>query len=224
MRDAPESFRFFQIPSVQAPLAFGFHKEVSANNEHIWPRTEDEIQKYSEEGELFGIIKSSSGEFVGLCYAHYSEEERAWEIGGLTVIPELRQLGLGSFIVRYALGRTIAAQDPWKYGDRIIAHVHSDNQSPRNLLTTIKFVHRGKVNVPADKAPASMKRNPDGTITGDLFEFELGSVPSLSEWFDKEFNGLLLDGKAKAEFDCGELGLDSLMHDLRTLAKEVREK
>ena len=222
MSDAPDSFRFFQVNSIDAQRAFEFHKSIADSDDHIWPRTESEIRGFAEEGELFAIVLEHSCEFVGLCYSHLDDKTNAWEIGGLTVTANFQNLYLGSFLVRFALAHTISTGDPWKYGQRIIAHVHTDNQAPRNLLKRINFVFRRPVEVPADVADAvpSMKRNADGKITGDEFEFKKASVRALHRWFVNEFNGYLGDGKSVAKFDYGELGIDSVVVDLRTLAEE----
>jgi ribosomal protein S18 acetylase RimI-like enzyme len=224
MSDAPNFFRFFQASSADAPHAFAFHTSIADSNEHIWPRTKTEIKGYCSEGELFGIVKDNSGEFVGLCYSHLDESTNEWEIGGLTVTDEFQKLHLGSFLVRFALARTITTGDPWKYGQRIVAHVHSENDAPRNLLKRIHFEYLRTIEVSADEAPPSMKRNPNGKLTGDEFEFKKSSVRFLYNWFVKEFNGLLADGKTMARFDCGEHGIGSVVEDLRTLAEENSER
>jgi RimJ/RimL family protein N-acetyltransferase len=221
MSDAPSSFRFFQIDSTDAPRAFTFHKSIADSNEHIWPRTEAEISSYCSEGELFGIVRDQhSDEFVGLCYSHLDDSANEWEIGGLTVTDKFQKLHLGSFLVRFALAHTISSADPWKYGQRIIAHVHNENKAPRNLLKRINFEYLRTIEVPADAAPPSMKRNPNGKLTGDEFEFKKSSVRALHGWFVNEFKNLLADGETMVEFDFGELGIDSVVEDLRTLADE----
>jgi RimJ/RimL family protein N-acetyltransferase len=152
MSDVPESFCFFQVDSTDAPRAFDFHKSIADSNEHIWPRTETEIRSYCDDGELFAIVQKHSDEFVGLCYSHLDESTNEWEIGGLTVTDRFRKLHLGSFLVRFALAHTISTGDPWKYGQRIIAHVHSENNGPRDLLKRINFEHQRTIEVPADAA------------------------------------------------------------------------
>jgi RimJ/RimL family protein N-acetyltransferase len=220
MSDTSDCFRFFQVQSTDVQRAFKFHKSIADANEHIWPRTETEIECYAKDGELFGIIRDDSGEFVGLCYSHLDDKTNEWEIGGLAVTDRFQKLHLGSFLIRFALAHTISVGDPWKYGQRIIAHVHSDNNAPRNLLNRINFEYLGTIEVPADAAPPSMKRNPNGKLIGDEFEFKKSSVRSLYEWFIGEFKRPLADGKAVVEFDCGERGIDSVVTDLQTLAEE----
>ena len=220
MNDAPDSFRFFQVNSTDAQRAFKFHKSIADTNEHIWPRTETEIEGYADEGELFGVVQDNSGEFVGLCYSHLDDGTGEWEIGGLTITDKFQKLHIGSFLVRFVLAHTISTADPWKYGQRIIAHVHSDNNAPRNLLNRIDFEFIKTIEVPEDAAPASMKRNPNGKLTGDEFEFKKSSVRALHEWFTREFKSILADGKTVVEFDYGERGIDSVVVDLQTLAEE----
>jgi len=220
MSDAPDSFRFFQVSSPDAHRAFKFHKSIADTNEHIWPRTEAEIEVFADEGELFGIIQDNSGEIVGLCYSHLDDKTNEWEIGGLTITDKFQKLQLGSFLVRFALAHTISVGDPWKYGQRIIAHVHSDNNAPRNLLKRINFEFQRTIEVPANATPPSMKRNPNGKLTGDEFEFKKSSVCALREWFIGEFKRPLADGKIVVEFDYGDLGIDRVVYDLQTFAEE----
>jgi RimJ/RimL family protein N-acetyltransferase len=217
MDSAPDSFIFFQIPSHLAAQAYAFHKSQSSN-EHIWPRTEDQIRQYAEDGELFGVRRASNGEFVGLCYSTLDGEHGdEWEIGGLTVPEAMRDLHLATFLVRFATAYTIAMQRPWHYKQEIIAYVHKENDKPRNLLGRIGFEFKEPVLVDGGIAPPSMKRNADGKIPGDKFCFPKTSVKALLNWFENEFKGKLGDGKTEASFDTFG-GLRRLVEDLREAA------
>jgi GNAT superfamily N-acetyltransferase len=222
MSSASDFFIFTHVSSDLASAAFSFHQSVVSHDEHIWPRTEDEIRRYSEDGQLFAVRAASTGDIVGLCYAMLSEESNEWEVGGLTVAEEIRKLHLGSVLVRFALAATIAYYSPWKYGQRIIAHVHEANEKPRNVLGRIGFEFRKDVEVPADKAPTSMKRNADGRICGQEFEFPREAVVQLQEWFERETTAMLADGKADCIFDIPPGGLDGLRESLREEVADLK--
>jgi ribosomal protein S18 acetylase RimI-like enzyme len=222
MSGAPGPFIFFQIPSTLAKQAFAFHQSISSSNEHIWPRTQEQVEQFSKDGELFGVRRASTGEFVGLCYATLDGNE--WELGGLTVEESTRRSGLGEALVRFALACTIAYQRPWAYAQELVAHVHEANDKPRNLLKRVGFEHVGKVELPGDKAPASMKRNAEGKVVGDIFRFPRNGVAELSSWFAKDFKGTLADGTTEAIFEVRPGGLDSIIEALREAAEDLRQK
>jgi ribosomal protein S18 acetylase RimI-like enzyme len=221
MGSAPDPFIFFQVSSREAKDAFNFHQSISSSDEHIWPRNQEQIEQFCNDGELFGVRKASSGEYVGLCYVHL-DKDHEWEFGGLTVLEAARGLQLGSVLTNFALAHTIANQRPWTYGQEIIAHVHEANQKPRNLLQRVGFQRIDTVTVPRENAPASMKRNADGNIVGDKFQFPRKSLGQLATWFDKEFNGTLGDGVTKAIFEVRPGGLDNLKEALREAMNELK--
>jgi len=218
MTRAPASFRFFPIPSASAKEAFDFHKSIADVNQHIWPRREDEIQTFADNGELFGIVEDESRCFVGLCYAHLDEPANELEVGGLTVSDKFRKLRLGTFLIRFVLAHVITTELPYSNGQRLIAHVHDENDKPRNILSLLGFKFVKKVSIPGKDAPASMKRDANDNVPGDQFEFELSAVGGLYEWLDAKFTGLLDDGKSVANFDYGDLSLDNIKLALRDIS------
>jgi len=221
MDSAPDLFVFSQVPSQLATQAYTFH-ESQSGNEHIWPRDADQIKQYAESGQLFGVRKASTGEFVGLCYGILDGEHgNEWEIGGLTVPQEMRHLHLATFLVRFATAHTIAMQRPWHYGQEVIAYVHKENDKPRNLLGRIGFEFQEPVFIPGDKAPASMKRNADGKVPGDKFRFPPSAVKGLLNWLVHEFKGVLDDGKNRAGFEIPG-GIEALIGSLREAAASLK--
>jgi ribosomal protein S18 acetylase RimI-like enzyme len=217
MDDASGSFIFFQVSSPYASDAFKFHQS-STSNEHIWPRTETEIEMYCETGQLFGV-RTATGEFVGLCYVTLVDAEREWELGGLAVSQNVQRLHVGSILIRFALAHTIAYQRPWRYKQTIIANVHEDNPKPRNLMKRIGFQFVKRVEVLAEKAPTTMKRNAEGKLCGDKFEFPEKAVVQLHEWFLSESACKLSEPGTSIQFEIPG-GLESLREALGEAASE----
>jgi hypothetical protein len=102
-----------------------------------------------------------------------------------------------------------------------LAHVHDENQKPRNLLTRIAFEHSKKVEVPGNVAPASMRRNAEGNVCGDEFEFPHKSVAGLQEWFEGDPSAMLAAEATRAIFENPPGGLDSIRESLREAAAEL---
>lgn len=212
MRKRNSVLRVSKVPMAASTEAFGFLSRVASKNPHIWPRSMEEIRAYCDDGCLFGAWLDS--EMVALCYA--AEDGSEFEIGGLAVDAAIRDIGLGTFLVRMALVQTIAYERPWKNGYTIIAHVHRDNQDPRNLLARLGFVFVRTVHVPAANAPTSMARNADGTITGDLFHFSVEGLRELERWLTKEFNGTLGRDTRKVEVTLGAPATLELLREALT--------
>ena len=144
----------------------------------------------AQDGLLFGARTSSSREIVGLCYLTADEREEEWEIGGLTVVQELQHLGIGTFLVRFAIAHALAfdAAPDDEAVRRVIAYVHEENQAPRILLDKLGFIWIDKIEVPGTHAPASMKRNVAGNLIGDKFLFTPAGLRLLSRWLN-DFDG-----------------------------------
>jgi len=214
MNGAPD-FVFFQVSSKEATDAFAFHQS-SSSDEYIWPRSQQDIQRFCDDGELFGVKRTRTGKYVGLCYVHLEGHE--WELGGLVVSDDTRGLGIGSVLASFALAHTIANQRPWVYGQDVIAHVHEYNQKPRNVLQKIGFEQTGKT-PPVPNAPPSMRRNPAGEVIGDIFRFPKEKVKQLSAWLNA-YNGNLAKGAATAMIEAGQGGIGSLREALEEAARE----
>jgi ribosomal protein S18 acetylase RimI-like enzyme len=219
MESTPISFIFFKVPSTAAARAFTFFKSVQSTDSHLFPRTDEELYRFATEGALFGIKRSDSDEFVGLCYAVFNENDAEFEIGGLIVAPTAKKLGLGTILTRFAVAHVIANERPWHYKREIISHIHESNDAPRSIFARSWFTFLGKEIVPEEHAPPSMKRNADGQLVGDKFLFPRSSVPALSKWLDEEFNGTLRDGSVIA-IELPPAGLDGLRGALR---EEIRD-
>ena len=221
---APEAYVFFQVSSREAEKAFAFHQSLS--DDHIWPRTREEVDKFCRDGEFFGVRKQSSGEYVGLCYVHL--DGAVWELGGITVSETARGLWIGSVLTNLALAHTIANQSPWSNQQEIIAHVHEENQSPRGLLERAGFKFLGEKTVIPDEIAQtvpSMKRNKDGKIVGDKFQFPQAEVARLAKWLCDDFSGTLGDGVSQAVFDnIGPGGLNALQDAIRAARDDFASK
>jgi GNAT superfamily N-acetyltransferase len=214
MSNVSGPFIFFQVTSGLAVTAFEFHNSIASHNEHIWPRNEEQIRQYAQDGYLFAVRMARTDEFVGLCYV-IPGDSTCWEVGGLAVADEARKFHLGSVLVRFALAHTIAYQSPWRYGQKIIAHVHESNEKPRNLLKLLGFEFSKPVQVSGKDAPASMKRNSEGNVCGDEFDLPRKAVIELQEWFERDTAVMLADGETVSIFDVPPGGLDGLRESLR---------
>lgn len=217
MVSAPDSLDFFQVPISEAATAYAFHHSLASTNSHIWPRTEEQLKKFAEEGELFGVRKSRTGELLALCYATLDENSKGYEIGGLTVAPSFQRLGIATVLVSFALAHVLVWDQPWTLGQRIIAHVHESNSNPRKLLEGMGFQKAGTVTAP-DTAPATMKRNPEGKVVGDVYVFPHAASRGLSDWFNR-FQELLSDEKTGAHI----VDLQELRATLRAIADQFEK-
>lgn len=215
MRD---SFTFALVSSADAPAAFAFHQSAAATNAHIWPRTESDIRQYAENNELFGVTRGGTGAFVALCYVTLDERTEEWELGGLIVDPNFRLLGLATVLLRLALAHTMAFNQPWANKQELIAHVHQENDNPRTLLDSLGFKHTQIVKIPGTDAPSSMKRDAEGNVTGDKFQFVPQGLHALAQWFAEE-SATALDGAAwVGTINLGPFTIEDLTVALRDLA------
>lgn len=192
--------------------AYRFHKSVAESNPHIWPRSEEQVKRFIDDGSLFGAW--SGDKLIALCYAAFSKEENVWEIGGLTVDPEVRAQGIGTVLVRFTLAHTLVYTQPWANGQQIISHVHEDNDKPRGILDKIGFKYSRQVAVLDHEAPPSMKRNSEGKVIGHEFEFTSDGLKVLAEWFNQDFD------KLRIEFRLGLANVDHMRAALSEMASQ----
>jgi ribosomal protein S18 acetylase RimI-like enzyme len=213
----PEILSYAVVPLDLAADAFAFHRKIATTNDHIWPRTEEDIRSLAESNQLLAAYYEPR-DFVGLCYVKAEDDE--WELGGLTVDPKVQAHGIGTTLARVAIAHTMAYNEPWKYGQEVIAYVHQANNDPRKLLEKLGFERRSSIEVPDDHAPASMKRNEQGKIVGDKFHFTREGLKRLSGWFDNESH--IIFDKSAATINLGPATIDDLRVALSELATQYR--
>ena len=220
------AFRLAKVPSADWELAFRFHRGIADSNAHIWPRDAAQIRGYAEDGCLFGA-RDDAGAFVALCYATLDEgagEDGEWEVGGLTVAASVQNGGIGTALLRVAIAHTLVYEQPIQNNQRIITHVHEANDDPRGILARLAFERLPeKVELPGDRAPASMKRNDQGNLVGHVFRFADRGIQNLDHWFNQEFDGTLRGGQP-VEVDLGQNTLDELKSSLREIAAATEVK
>ncbi len=167
--------------------------------EFIWPRTLDELNQLADEGSLFVArakdISTQSECIVGMCYVKEGEEPengRRWEFGGVCVSDEFRGYGIGSILGVLAISSHYLYEPPNKE-ERLIAHVHTDNDFPQHMLEEqLGFVHVGQEIPPSEVVPPGLRRNSNGEVVGDLYQFmisTLGKFADQLEMFNSRVEG-----------------------------------
>lgn len=168
---------------------FQWHRGFAASNDRIFPRPWEEYERLAEEGRLF-YARDQAGEYLALAY--FRLEDSAWEIGGLMVDTREQRKGLGSVVTRLTLGHVLFEEDPLDRGERVIAHVHAENNEPRALIEALKFRKSGLIRVPAAMLPG-LKANAAGEVEGDEFELVVpDTLLGMAEWCDT-WSGRLRD-------------------------------
>jgi len=204
MAGAPDSFTFKVVSSYESDQAFAFHQKAlssSSSKSYLWPRDSDEIKRFSERNELFGVWRSLTRRLVAICYVTLHQTE--WQLGGVAVERGVQRNGIGTVLVRYALAHTIAYHRPWRDRQTIATIVHEHNQDPRPLLETLGFEHDGRLEYDEVTTPANIERNRSGKVMGDRFIFPQRAVRGLYEWFTN-FDGNLGRDGALAAFSIPE--------------------
>jgi len=217
MTGASDPLIFCQILSTEAAEAFEFHNSLT-DKKYIWLRNEGQIRQFSNDGEIFAVRHGNTRKIVSMCYVTLDGDSNRWELGGLSVAEAAQNLGLGTVLVRYALARTIAEKAPWLSNQEIIAHVHEENQDPRNVLKRVGFEQKGQEVAPAT-APIEMKRNADGKVVGDVFLFPKNGVAKLARDLETDIARPLRDGQTRVVLDFGVFGVDNVRRALEEAAK-----
>jgi GNAT superfamily N-acetyltransferase len=181
-------FKFGIVDLEESHEAFSWHKQFTQDNSYIFPRTWEVYKKLANDGQLI-CAKDDSNCYVGLAYFILDESE--WEVGGLMVSNSHQGKGIGSTLMRVTLGHLLFEEDPLERNEKIIAHVHSENDDPRWIIEkSLKFNHRQTIQVQGSKLPG-LKTDKAGIVHGDEFELKIpDSLAALSSWCSN-WNGKL---------------------------------
>ncbi len=215
-----EVVEFGAVDPDEAHDAYEWHREFAKSDSHILPRTWEDYEELADQWRIV-CAKTSNGHFVGLAYFAFDDETNEWEIGGLMVADGYQGAGIGSSLMRIALGRLLVEENPLSEGQNVIAHVHAENQAPRGVIEgLLKFRHTNTVTIPGHKLPG-LKTDDEGNIHGDVFEITVpDSLLALAEWCE-QWSNQLLDGRP-ARIELREFTTLSLWADvLRGMAEEV---
>lgn len=160
----------------EEPSVTAFQRERAG--EFLWPRDRDYFATLVDGRNLY--VARAGDRIVGMCYVVPGERaDEEWEFGGVLVDEELRGRGIAAALGRYALSISYVFDAPHE----VIAHVHQDNDAPRTVLTeALGFELTKRTAIPQDP-PASMRRNEEGFVIGDVFEFRESSLHGFARWF-----------------------------------------
>lgn len=192
-----KQFIFEHLPVEQAPEAHEFHEEYIS--EYLWPKTQEHFEALAESGGLFRVLDAATGTMVGVCYIDEGTEpdggSQRWEFGGIFVNSEYRKYGIGSTLGKICISNHLV-MNATDDDARLIAHVHEFNEAPRRMLTQqLGFVENGQETPPDEVAPPNMKRNDEGHVVGDLFEFRRSVFDDFADFFEEWAESGQIEGK-----------------------------
>jgi RimJ/RimL family protein N-acetyltransferase len=123
---------FAHVDPALAREVFQWHRGFAAANQMLFPRSWTEYEDLANDGRI--VCATEDGHYVGLCYYTWDETEEEWEIGGLMVDTGKRGRSLGSVLMRVTLAHLLFEEEPLSRHERIISHVHKQNDSPRRVI------------------------------------------------------------------------------------------
>lgn len=210
-------FTFRRVPPDYRFEAYQWHRGFAAGDEHLFPRAKSAYGELVLNGAVWCAV-TASNDYCAMAY--YAEDDDAWEVGGLMVSQSERGRGVGSILMRLALGTVLTEQDPLNSGERVIAHVHAANVKPRGLIEhRLKFAFSQPVKIHGSKLPG-LKTDDEGYVNGDEFELTVpGSLEALAEWCEG-WSGELNDGTPAVVILPNRQTLDGWASDFREMIEE----
>ncbi|HYG48769.1 MAG TPA: GNAT family N-acetyltransferase [Allosphingosinicella sp.] len=179
----------------EADEAFEWHLAFAARHRAIYPRKEPQFRQFVDEGWVWAA-RIETNEIVGMAYAVLDGPD--WELGGLMVREDYRKnRGLGSLLMRVALGHMLFEQDPLHAAPptNVITHVLHGNDDPRTIIERrLGFAHRHPVSIHGSILEG-LPTCDHGFVHGDEYILEFPrALPLLEEWATN-WTGTLRDGE-----------------------------
>jgi acetyltransferase (GNAT) family protein len=175
---------FATVPSEESRDAYQWHRGFAASDDSLFPRSRQAFETIVIEGNAWSARKDN-GDYLALAYAHFDQDGPTWELGGLMVAQSQRGVGLGSALMRLALGHLLFEENPLEQGHQIVAHVLKANPAPRPIIEhSLRFRLDHDVEIPAHVLPG-LRANAAGVIEGDEFHFVYpDSLIALIQWLN----------------------------------------
>ena len=198
--------RIALVTPAEAKKAFAWHKNFADAHAAIYPRKAEQFYQFIEDRWVWAA-KDDSGKFVGMVYAAFDDEHRQWEVGGLMVAEAYRkEWGLGTLLMRVALGHTLFEQDPLhaEPPEHLIAHVLYGNDAPRKIIQKqLGFKHDHAVSI-HESLLEGLPTCDQGFVHGDEFIWDVPrGLKLLVRWADT-WTGELRNGeRAEIRFRYG---------------------
>jgi hypothetical protein len=185
--------KFVTVEAQESHEAYQWHRGFAGSNNSLFPRSRPAFEDIVVKGYAWSA-RNDAGDYLALTYAHFDSGDRTWELGGLMVAVSQRNKGLGSILMRLALGHVLFEEHPLENKYNIVAHVLKSNPDPRDIIQhSLKFRLERELEIPADALPG-LKANAAGIIEGDEFHFTPDSLTALIDWVDK-WTGKLKGGE-----------------------------
>jgi hypothetical protein len=175
---------------------------------HLWPRTEGELSDMAKDGRLH--FAEAAGDVCGVCYVWTEDGDP--EFGGVCVHADARGTGVSDVLGAVAVAVYVATNVP-SSSSKLIAHVHSRNTHPQKLLGRLGFRLVSTVRVPPKLVPPGMDKDPDGSIEGQVYEYDFRKLVDVAS----KIEGALA---AKADFslNAGALPWADILDAIRDIA------
>lgn len=177
--DERRAFLVRRVTDNRVPEVLAFHE--ANGSEYLWPRDSKYLAERVDDQALFELVEA--GRLVGMCYYAWDSDKSRFEFGGVCIEGSCRGKRLGDHLANAALA-TIFVMDNGAAKFEVIAHVHEQNKSPRHMLERVGFWWDGSRQEAPPKhiAPATMKKNADGLVVGDVYSFIAGKCAELARW------------------------------------------
>ncbi|MBY0287493.1 MAG: GNAT family N-acetyltransferase [Mycobacteriaceae bacterium] len=192
---------FAHVDPAHARDAFHWHRGFAAANDMLFPRSWAEYENLANDGRI--VCATEDGLYLGLCYYTWDDSEEEWEVGGLMVDSRQRKRSLGSILTRVTLGHLLFEEEPLSRHERIISHVHRQNDAPRRLVEDqLGFTFVREITVESARVPG-LPVEADGLVHGDLFQLAHPYTVELLALWCESWEGKLRD-KTPAEIELFE--------------------
>jgi len=175
--------------------AYKWHTAFADHDKSVYPRTDAEFNSFVLAGMAWSAT-DDQGDYQGLAYASYSPQQ--WELGGLAVMVEAREKGVGLVLAQLALGHLLFEEDPLDDDPprpiRIIVHVLEANKLPLPILERLRFRLTGPVTIHGSQLPG-LPTEADGYVHGKEYEVAVpDTLMVLREWATS-WDGRLRNGE-----------------------------
>ncbi len=204
--------KIFRAPPSYVQHVSNWHSNAVSQEDHLFPRDFEFLKELCNTRQLW-LIERDESQILGTIYVTYCDGD--YEIGGLYIPPEFRNLDLGTLLFVTAISDLIVTEGVGGDEQDVVLNVHDGNKGLGQYASArFSFEEHTRIEVQHSEAPQMSATSP-GLVEGTTYRMRCPeTIAIIINWWET-WSHELTNGEAVELELIENLSLEALIDDLR---------